>query len=64
MPRSRYHFGESHYPHFLTCTVVAWLPVFTRRETVDIVRDSWNFLIANQRLMIFGYVILLRITSM
>jgi len=31
MARSRYNFAEPDRPHFLTCTVVAWLPVFTRK---------------------------------
>jgi len=26
MGRSRYQFGEAAFPHFLTCTVVGWLP--------------------------------------
>ncbi|MGO9463715.1 MAG: hypothetical protein ACLQIB_24200 [Isosphaeraceae bacterium] len=25
--RSRYQFGEAAFPHFLTCTVVGWLPL-------------------------------------
>jgi putative transposase len=58
MSRDRYRFGESPYPHFLTCTVVGWLPVFTRNEAVQIVLDSWRFLQERSRLMIFGYVIL------
>jgi hypothetical protein len=58
MTRSRYRIFEDHYPHFLTCTVVAWLPVFTRPETVQIVLDSWQFLQAKERLSLFGYVIL------
>ena len=33
MGRTRYQFGEAPFPHFLTCTVVGWLPVFTRPET-------------------------------
>jgi len=44
MSRTRYRFGESHRPHFLTCTVVAWLPVFTRSEAVKILLDSWTYL--------------------
>jgi len=40
MTRSRYRIGEGHYPYFLTCTVVGWLPVFTRPETVQIVYVS------------------------
>ena len=36
MGRSRDQFGEAGFPHFLTCTVVGWLPVFTRPETARI----------------------------
>jgi putative transposase len=58
MTRSRYKFYENEYPYFLTCTIVGWLPIFTRPETVQIVYDSWNFLQDNGRLSIHGYVIL------
>ena len=58
MGRSRYRFGESAFPHFLTCTVVGWLPVFTRPETVQIVLDSWKFLQDHNRMVLLGYVIL------
>jgi hypothetical protein len=43
MGRTRYRFGEAPFPHFLTCTVVGWLPVFTRPQTVQIVLDSWRY---------------------
>ena len=56
--RSRYKFTESDRPFFLTCTVVAWMPVFTRQETVKIVLDSWKYLQANRGFLLFGYVIL------
>ncbi len=58
MTRTRYRVFEDEVPHFLTCTVVGWLPVFTRPETVQIVLDSWRFLSAHGRLEIYGYVIL------
>ena len=58
MSRTRYRIYESAYPHFLTCTVVGWLPVFTRPETVSIVFDSWRFLQKAGRLKLYGYVIL------
>jgi hypothetical protein len=51
MGRSRYRFGEAGFPHFLTCTIVGWLPVFTRPETVQIVLDSWQFLQDEDRLV-------------
>lgn len=40
MGRSRYVITEPAAPHFLTCTVMEWLPVFTRPDTVQIVLDS------------------------
>jgi putative transposase len=58
MTRTRYRIYEDYYPYFLTCTVVGWLPVFTRPETVQIVLDSWHFLQNANRLTIYGYVIL------
>src|SRR5262249_19837787 len=56
--RSRYRFTESDGPFFLTCTVVAWMPVFTRQESVNIVLDSWKYLQASRGFVLFGYVIL------
>jgi REP element-mobilizing transposase RayT len=58
MTRSRYHITENGTPYFLTCTVVAWLPVFTRPQTAEFVLDSWRFLQSRQRLTLYGYVIL------
>jgi REP element-mobilizing transposase RayT len=58
MTRSKYRIYESHRPHFMTWTIVGWLPVFTRRETAEIVLDSWRFLQRERGLCLFGYVIL------
>jgi putative transposase len=58
MGRTRYRFGEPQQLHFLTCTIVGWLPVFTRPETVQIVFDSWQFLHDQDRMSIFGYVVM------
>jgi putative transposase len=58
MTRSRYRFADSRQPHFLTSTVVAWLPVFTRPAAVEIILDSWRFLQREGRITLFGYVIL------
>ncbi len=40
MTRSRYRFGEDHYPHFITATVVAWLPVFSYPCFVEVILNS------------------------
>jgi putative transposase len=58
MTRTRYSFHEPEYPYFLTCTIVGWLPVFTRPETVQIVFDSWRFLAKEKGFRLYGYVIL------
>ena len=57
MGRSRYKFVEVDKPHLMTCTVLHWISVFTRPETVCILLDSLSFLI-NQGLKVYGYVIL------
>src|SRR5258707_14451973 len=60
MPRSRYRVDPDnpHAPHFLTCTIVGWLPVFARPQAVEFVLDSWRFLQRNEGFELFGYVIL------
>ena len=58
MGRSRYIITEADKPHFMTCTVVEWLAVFTRPETVDIVLNSWQYQRQHAELKLYGYVIL------
>ena len=58
MSRTRYRIFEDTHPHFLTCTIVGWLPVFTRPSAVNVIFDSWRFLRDQGRLEIYGYVIL------
>ncbi len=57
MGRSRYKITDVTRPHFITCTVLHWIPVFTRPETVEILLDSLRYL---QRggLNVYAYVIL------
>ena len=58
MTRSRYRIYNAEYPHFLTCTVVGWLPIFTCQKTVKLLFDSWKWLHENRGLTIYAYVIL------
>ena len=57
MGRSRYSFTDVTQLYFMTCTVLNWLPVFTRPETVEILLDSLTYL-SNESMNIYGYVIL------
>ncbi len=58
MGRSRYKIYEATHPHFVTCTILHWLPIFTRKESVQIVIDSLKFLQQKDNLKIYAYVIL------
>ncbi len=58
MGRSRYKIYESTYPHFITCTVLHWIPLFTRIESTDIVFNSLKHLQKSDNLKIYSYVIL------
>jgi putative transposase len=58
MARNDYRIYEPTQPHFLTCTVMAWLAVFTRPQTVQVILDSWRFMQQHGRLTLYGYVIL------
>lgn len=57
MGRSRYKITDVTQPHFITCTVVHWIPAFTRPETVKIVLDSIRYL-QNEGLKVYAYVVL------
>ena len=58
MGRSRYKITEVNQPHFITCTILHWLPIFTRPESVQIILDSLNHLRNTDQLKLYGYVIL------
>ncbi len=58
MGRSRYSFGALGAPCLMICTMLDWTPVFTRRDTVEIVPDSIRFLQRDSDLKVYGHVIL------
>ena len=57
MGRSRYKITKPNSPHFMTCTVLHWIPVFTHPETITILLDSLRFLIQDG-MKLYVYVIL------
>ncbi len=58
MGRNRYKIYEPTHPHFVTCTVLNWIPIFTNRESTGIIIDSLKYLQQNDNLTIYSYVIL------
>jgi putative transposase len=57
MGRDRYKIVDPTQPHFVTCTVLHWIPVFTRPATVEIILDSLRYLMADG-LKLYAFVIL------
>jgi len=57
MGRSRYKITQADVPHFITVTVLHWIPVFTRPDTVEVIFDSLRYL-TNEGLKVYAYVIL------
>ena len=55
--RSRYKIAELESPHFITCTIVSWLPVFTTPD-LDITTASLTFCRQQKGLRLHAYVIL------
>ena len=58
MGRSRYKITEEKSPHFLTNTVINWIPLFTRPSSVQIILDSFCYLQKNSSFKLYGYVIM------
>lgn len=58
MARTRYVFGDPGQVHFLTSTVVEWLPVFTRQDAVQILLDTWTHQQQHAGLKLYGFVVL------
>src|SRR5450756_2026144 len=56
--RSRYQVHEKHHAHFVTSTIVAWLPVFTTAARCDILIGSLEYCRAHKGLRIHGWVIM------
>ncbi len=56
--RSRYRVHESQGTYFVTCTVVAWLPVFTAAPRCDILVEALEYCRAHKGLKINAWVVL------
>lgn len=56
--RTRYQITENSSPYFLTCTIIEWLPVFTRQPYFDIIIDTLKYNRQKKGLKLFAYVIL------
>ena len=58
MGRTRYYIYDPSIPHFHTCTVVGWMPIFTRPETTQIILDAFCYMQTHHNVVLHAYVIL------
>jgi putative transposase len=58
MSVSGYQIRNQHAVHFLTFTICGWVDVFTRKETKQIVIDSFKYCIEKKGLILYAYVIM------
>jgi len=56
--RSRYRVLTPHAAHFVTSTVVEWLPVFTTAACCDILVESLQYCRKHKGLQLYGWVIM------
>src|SRR5687767_3071352 len=56
--RSRYRVHLPDRAHFVTCTIVEWLPVFTSAACCDILLGSFEYCRQHKNLKIYAWVIL------
>ncbi len=50
--RSRYRVGDSHRAHFITSTIVEWLPVFTTSACCDILVQTMIYSQTHKQLVV------------
>ena len=58
MAKSRYRILSPESPHFVTCTVVKWIPLFADPDIVDILLNTIRHLQAKNALRVHGYVLM------
>ena len=56
--RSRYRVGDPHQAHFVTSTIVEWLPVFTTSACCDLLVEAFRHARQHHALQIYAWVIL------
>src|SRR5438045_6010831 len=56
--RSRYRINDETRSHFITSTIIEWLPVFTTASCCNIIVQSLEYCRQNRQLLIHAWVIM------
>lgn len=55
---TRYRFGDSEKPHFITFSVINWIDVFSRETYKEVFNESLKYCIDNKGLVLHAWVIM------
>lgn len=58
MAHSKYRIIENGQPHFVTCTVSKWMPVFLDASFSSILLKSLDFLLSSTDMRLYGFIIM------
>lgn len=58
MSGDRYYISNQHQTYFITCTIVAWIDLFTRPVYQQIIVDSLNYCASTKGLVLNGWVLM------
>jgi len=58
MTRTRYKIYNDQQSHFLTMTIVEWVPLFANPEIVDILLESLRFVQKEREVVLYAYVVM------
>ncbi len=58
MSGDRYCISDQNAPYFLTCTIVGWIDVFTRKEYRIEIVNSLNYCCEHKGLIIYGWCLM------
>ncbi|MFN3403313.1 MAG: REP-associated tyrosine transposase [Cytophagaceae bacterium] len=58
MSGDKYLITDQHVPYYVTCSVIHWIDLFTRKDYRDIIVDSLNYCIKEKNVTIYAWVIM------
>ena len=58
MAQAGYKIRDQQQVHFITCTVIQWVDIFTRPVYADLVIESLNFCIREKGLFVHAWVLM------
>lgn len=58
MARTRYKIYNNDQPHFLTMTIVEWIPLFMDKEIVSIILNSLKYIQQERGVTLYAYVVM------